>query len=111
MPHAAIRPNRCAVIPFIGNHNAKAGFFDTGQDMRGDDHVYISVEAVEDMARAMGWGPKDVVLAARVERQEKEIADLKVQVAEADRFAEAAEYTLERFGSKVRAKPGRKAAA
>jgi hypothetical protein len=56
------------VIPFIGSHNAKAGFVDTGQDMRDpDSHVYISVEAIEEMARFIGWEPA----TARVEAEKQ----------------------------------------
>jgi hypothetical protein len=39
---------------------------------------------------------------------EAQVEGLLAQVAEAERFAEAAEYTLERFGSKVSSSPGRK---
>lgn len=59
--HAALRPHVCAAIPFIGNSNAKKGFIDTGCDLPGwDPHVYISVEAVEEMARMIGWQPNHV---------------------------------------------------
>lgn len=59
--HAASQPHRCAAIPFIGNSNAKHGFIDTGQILHGwDPYVYVSVEAVEEMARMIGWQPGHV---------------------------------------------------
>lgn len=110
---AAIRPHRCAVIPFIGNSNSTRGFIDTGQELRERDQVYVSVEAVEQMAAMIGWVSSGRAQAdeAKIKRLEAEVRQLEIQVEEADRFAEAAEYTMARFGSKVRAKPGRKAAA
>ena len=111
--HAAIAPHRCAVIPFIGNSNGR-GFIDTGQDLRGwDPHVYVSVEAAEEMAKFIGWSPKTAEQAVQVKlaERDKRIAELEAELAEADRFRDAATYTLETFGSKVRHKPGRKAAA
>lgn len=54
---ATIRPHRCAVIPFIGSTHAK-GFIDTGAEMgvgNFREHVYVSVVAVEEMARMLGW--------------------------------------------------------
>lgn len=52
---AVIRPNRCAVIPFIAS-NDEEGFIDTGSEMNGyDQHIYVSVKAVKEMARLIGW--------------------------------------------------------
>jgi hypothetical protein len=51
---AAIRPHRCAVIPFISGHD-ELGYIDTGSEMDGfDNHVYVSVKAVKEMARLIG---------------------------------------------------------
>lgn len=113
VPHAAISPHRCAVIPYVGNSNTNKGFIDTGMDLPGwDPHVYVSVEAVEEMARLCGWEPQHVVSGeqGKVARLEAQVAELEAELAEADRFREATEYTLGQFGSKVRAKPGRKPA-
>lgn len=111
--HAAIRPHHCAVIPYVANSNARAGFFDTGNDFRDQDHCYISVEAVQEMARLIGWQPSTVLkpLEAKVAARDERIAELEAEVAEHEKFRDAAEYTLEKFGSKVRNKPGRKVAA
>lgn len=105
---AARPPHRCAVVPFVSNSNARAGFIDTGMDV--DGRVYISrAEAGVQIAEAIGWHPPSKVRAqeARIEELETELDDLRAQLQEADKFAEAAEYTLGRFGAKVQKKPGR----
>lgn len=100
-------PHRCAVLPFKGNSNA-AGFFDTGSDLD-RQRVYVSFDAVCEMARLLGWvGPsqlreKDAQIASLQHR----VDELEAEVREADKFAESAEYTLAKFGTKVQRKPGR----
>ena len=85
--HAAIRPHRCAVIPFIANSNTAEGFIDTGYDLPGwDPHVYVSVQAVKEMARLIGWGPQltdpePARLKARVAELEAQVADRDGQIA------------------------------
>ena len=88
--HAALRPHHCAVIPFIGNTNGR-GFIDTGIDLPGwDPHVYVSVEAIEEMARLIGWQPAHVSQQAtaqaagkddRITEVEAERDELKAQLA------------------------------
>ena len=92
--HPAMRPHHCAVIPFLGASNAKMGFIDTGVDLPGyDPHVYVSVEAVHEMAKAVGWVP--VYQSEKAQREldaeratteclNAEIADLKAQLAAVD---------------------------
>lgn len=54
VPTAAVRPARCAAIPFIGG-NDELGYIDTGSELDGfDNHVYISVRAVHEMANMIG---------------------------------------------------------
>jgi histone H3/H4 len=65
------------------------------------------------MGRLFGFASPDEVegYVESIERMAREIEDLKFQLSEADRYAEAAEYTLKAtFGdaSKIRNKPGRK---
>jgi hypothetical protein len=110
--HPAIRPHRCAVLPIMGAHNSR-GFIDSGQDSRADDHIYVSVEAVEQMARFIGWEQSTgrTQAEAKVKAKDERIAELETEVEELERFRDAAEYTLGSFGAKVRNKPGRKAAA
>jgi hypothetical protein len=78
-----------------------------------DPHVYVSVDAVEQMARMVGWEPRLVAArqAQRVEVLETRVQELERQLAEHERFREAAEYTLGQFGAKVKSKPGPKAKA
>jgi hypothetical protein len=115
--HAAIRPHRCAVIPFIGNSNAKEGFVDTGMDLPGwDPHVYVSVEAVKEMARLIGWQPSTVLQGhkQKVETLQRKLEGLE---AENEALSEqlAAVHTLKQNGytasKRVGRPPNQKAAA
>ena len=92
VPQAAIRPHKCAVIPFIGNSNAKKGFIDTMTDLPGwDPHVYVSVEAVEEMARMIGWMPAHVSAGQKDRLAEKDevIESLRSDLALRDMQLEA----------------------
>jgi hypothetical protein len=90
VPVAAQRPHRCAAIPLVGAHHAK-GFIDTGYDLHGwDPHVYISVVAVEEMARMIGW-----VRPGDVAGREAEVDGLKVRVAELEADIEAQARVVE----------------
>lgn len=107
---AVIRPNHCAAIPHLGSTHRK-GYFDTGSELPGfDNHVYISVEFCEQRAVDLGWtSPQDAVaLNDRIAHLERELAGVRAEIEAADRFAESARYTLERFGQKVQNKPGPK---
>lgn len=84
------RPSRCAVIPFLGTSNSHGrGFIDTGQDLPGwDPHVYVSVQAVEEMAAMIGWQKPETVrhdelttTRATLEQVEAELADCRAQIA------------------------------
>lgn len=84
---------------------------DTGNTLHGYDHrVYLSATGVARVAEFAGWTSPAarVVLDERIAELERENEVLRQEVQEADRFAEAAEYTLGRFGQRVRQKPGRK---
>lgn len=109
---AAIGPHRCAAIPFIGNSNAKGGFLDLQQQAREGDHLYLSREACEQVARACGWQPPHVAghYKRELEAEKAENSRLGGIIADLEKFKEAAEYTLGALGQKVRAKPGRKPA-
>lgn len=109
VPHAAVRPHRCAVVPFIGNSTAKNGFIDTGMDLPGwDPHVYVSVEAVEEMARMIGWQPAHVQ-AGHKQRAADITARLEEARAELDRVNEqlAAVRVLKNGGFAQANPPGR----
>lgn len=88
--HAVSRPMRCAVVPFIGNSNAKKGFIDTGQDLHGwDPHVYVSIEAVEEMARFIGWQPAHVQAGAK-----EQVSQLKTKLQASEDECERLEQQL-----------------
>lgn len=104
-----IRPFQCAFLPTLGARHRK-GYYTTGQDdPEGWNHAFASVEFVELAAREEGWvSPAQVrELKELVEALERDKEHLQAEIAEADKFAESAEYTLAHFGEKVRRKPGR----
>jgi hypothetical protein len=105
---AVLPPHRCAALPFIGNSNA-AGWIDTGSHLE-QERVYLSFQAVAEMARMIGWvAPSQRHdLEAQVASLRARVTELEAEVGEADKFAEAAEYTLAHFGQRVQRKPGRK---
>jgi hypothetical protein len=106
---AEIRPSRCAVFPQIGGNHPK-GFFDTGSEMPGfDNHVYVSIEAVEQMALKRGWSSPEDVKAMRTEFEtlERECERLREENADLNREFEAIDVLASR-GFVARKKPGRK---
>lgn len=110
VPRAQARPNHCAVFPSLGQAH-RDGYFDTGVDLQGfDNRVYVSVEAVRVMARKLDWkGPEDFAEVEREREQlERELEDVRAQLAEADRELSAV-YSLKSRGWTTGAKPGRKA--
>ena len=111
VPKAIKSPHHCAVFPHIGSAQPE-GYFDTGTNLPGPGihthSVYVSVVAVKELARKLSYvSPEELArVHAQVETLARENALLREQLAEADRFAEAAEYTLNKFDSRVRRKPG-----
>jgi hypothetical protein len=107
--HAASSPHRCAAIPFIGNSSAKRGYIDTGQRINGwDPHIYISVEAVEEMARMIGWQPAHVQKghAAKVAELEDRLARSEATKTDLERAFMAIDVLASR-DFVARKKPGR----
>lgn len=105
--HATVRPFRCAVLPQIGNSNS-LGFIDTGSDLD-LEHVYVSFEAVFEMARMLGWHPPVTVreLQSELASLTAELDQVKADLAESERTITAIDF----LGSKdfvKRNKPGRK---
>jgi hypothetical protein len=108
-----IPPGHCIV-----NHSSEdpGGFIDLGQSALIDPRIYLSRQAVIDAGRMFGFPTPEEHddLIATVEKLSRLVEDLEAQLAEADKYAEAAEYTLRAtFGddTKIRQKPGRKAKA
>lgn len=109
VPHAALRPHHCAAIPFVGNSTAQDGFIDTGVDLPGwDPHVYVSVTAVKEMARLIGWQPAHVQQGVRDRLAEKdaEIESLRSDLAEKDKQLDAVQVLKNAGFAQTRA-PGR----
>lgn len=107
--HAAMRPHHCAAIPFVGNSNARKGFIDTGIDLPGwDPHVYVSVDAVEQMARMVGWQPAHVQQGVRdrMAGKDQEIEQLTARVTELEEQLQAVQV-LKNAGFAQAKPPGR----
>lgn len=104
---AAVRPHRCACIPFIAGSQAE-GFFDFGTEIQAfDGHVYVSVVAAKQMAEAMGWAPKGPdQSAAKVEKLQAELDGVRDELAQAQAELEAV-HVLKRGGFASSRKPGR----
>lgn len=104
----AVRPNRCAAIPFVGG-NDELGYIDTGSELDGfDNHVYVSVRAVHEMAALIGLPTvaqfREVVdsnihFSERLDEVTKERDDLQSRFEAIDMLASA--------GFVERKKPGR----
>lgn len=111
VPAAAVRPHRCACIPFIGSHDP-GGFFDFNTEIAAfDGHVYVSVVAARQMAEYMGWQPagqnareiealqgEKVALEARVADLETERDELMGQLAAVDTLRNGAFVNASRGG-------------
>lgn len=99
---------RCAVLPQLGHAHAR-GYIDTGAELHGwDNHVYISVVAVEQLAQTIGLPTPGEVTALTVELQEarERVEALEKANAELTEQLDAVQV-LKRYGTKVERKPGR----
>jgi hypothetical protein len=110
---APIYPSRCAVLPQVGGNHPK-GYFDTGSELTSsakDNHVYVSIVAVEEMARRHGWHSPDTVsqIEAELESYKHRVAALEDEVQTLNKEFEAIDL-LESAGYTSRKKAGRKAA-
>jgi hypothetical protein len=106
---AAHRPMRCAALPYIGQ-NHPDGFIDTGSELIGgwDNHVYISVAALREMARLINWVPPGELKAAERENEQlrAELKLAKAELEEAQRVIAAVDV-IESEGFRARKKSGR----
>lgn len=104
---ADIVPQSCAVLPQLGAAHAE-GYIDVGVEMVGyDPHTYISCHAARLLGEFVGLKDPEP-FEQRIAELERELADLRAQRDADEKFLEAAEYSLARFGQKVVKKPGRK---
>lgn len=105
---AAIRPHRCAVIPYIGAGHER-GYFDAGSELDGfDNHVYISVVAAEQMAGMLGWASphERAALIQEVEDLRRDRARLEDENSDLNRDFEAIDLLASK-GFQARKKQGR----
>jgi ABC-type Zn uptake system ZnuABC Zn-binding protein ZnuA len=113
-----VRPHHCAVFPQLGA-NHKEGYFDTGNDLNAiDPHVYVSVVAVKEMAKQLGYVPPEdhsVALAqrdaalSRIETLEQELQE-KQQVIAAVHVIKSAGFVAEKKRGPKPKQPERSAA-
>jgi hypothetical protein len=105
VPKPEWAPHQCCVTMRTEDPE---GFIATGMSLPFvDPSIDVSIGAVRMMGRLIGLedpASRDERIAAL----EAENADLRERLLEAERFQDAAEYTLQRFGTKVKNKPGRK---
>lgn len=104
--HTVTRPMHCSGFPGLGARHPK-GYWDMGVDLD-REHVYWSVEGVEDRARAQGWTSPEDTRALRDRVAELEAEKVALEAAHADleqRFA--AIDVLASAGFVARKKPGR----
>lgn len=96
--------NGCAVLPFVGKDDE--GFFDTGNELV--DHVYVSVTAVKEMARQLGWlDPGDVEdLRNEIEERDLRVQRLEDELNDTETVFQAIDV-LESQGYTARKKAGR----
>lgn len=72
-----MRPHHCAAVPFVARDDE--GFIDTGSELPGyDNHVYVAVKSVREMARMVGMVSQGEYRAA-LER----VATLEAQIKDA----------------------------
>ena len=107
---AVINPMRCAVLPQIGaNHDQ--GYIDSGSEMIAsgrDQHVYVSVVAVREMARLLGFPSPEEFAEVESDRDAiaAELADAQEDLAKADTYLDAIDV-IESRGFATRRKTGR----
>lgn len=102
---AAFRPQRCAVIPYIGAHHPH-GFIDTGNELDGN-RIYISLVGLAEMARIARIIPPAVPdLTAELDQANARVAELEAEL-EDSRAQLAAIGTLKLAGATTSRPVGR----
>ena len=99
-----IRPARCAITG-----SPQGPFVVTGTRVQHPYPVY-TIPGIVKLGRFVGMVSKEDHEALGAERDalEAEVAELRAQIADAERFKENVEYTLRQFGQTVKTKPGPK---
>lgn len=114
VPTAAVYPHRCAALPQIGA-NHPDGYIDTGSEMLPgglDQRVQISVVAVREMARLIGWVPSEELEALQetVDRLAARVDELEGELSDAETVIDAV-HVLKAKGYSAQRKPGPRAKA
>ena len=114
VPKAEARPHFCVVYPHLGASQTE-GYVDTGNTVTIlDGRPYVSVVAVREMCRLLGWPTPEQHAEVVAERDtlERDLALAREQLAEADEELGAI-HILKGKGYKPAKRPGRppKAAA
>jgi hypothetical protein len=111
-------PHHCIYFPQIGSGHDQGFIVPNGDFDAWDSRLQpaVSVVALQQIAEQIpeaGLAKRDDLTLALAENEnlKRELEDLKTQLAEADKFADAAEWTLNHFNTQVKQKPGRKPAA
>lgn len=103
------KPNRCALVPFVGQ-TTPTRWVDTGSEMQGpDDHIYASEIGVIEAAKVLGiWTPPGEHRAAlrEVVRLERELAEAVAENRRLTAVLDAVDV-MESRGYTARKKPGR----
>lgn len=103
---AAFRPQRCAVIPYIGAHHPN-GFIDTGNEIDGN-RIYISIVGLVEMVRVAGILPKPVPdVRPDLEAANERIAELEAEKADLQGQLDAVDRLVRKETFVKSAKPGR----
>lgn len=105
---ADIRPHHCVVFPHLGTDH-RDGYVDTGNEISAiDPHAYVSVAAVVEMAKLIGYPTREEHAAAvgEVARLGAELEQSAAALADAERALDAID-ALESRGFRERRKPGR----
>jgi hypothetical protein len=103
----SLRPHQCAVLKIGASHDDI--WIDTGTNLPDiDPRVYISGKGGAAVAAFLGWTDPGTryTLDSRVAELEREMKDLREQLAEADKFISAID-ALESAGLRARKKTGR----
>lgn len=102
------KPGTCAVFPQFGGQHVR-GYIATGTVLPGwDPEIVISVQAVEEMVRQLGWPTvqEHADAVAELERALARVEHLEADLTEANRIVDAID-AIESADFRARKKAGR----
>jgi hypothetical protein len=106
-----LKPQKCVVLPQVGGSHQE-GYIDSGMEIPGwDNHAYVSVVAVREMVKFLGWPTPDehLALKAELEQAREELAKARDREATIAKLEADVEWSLRYFGGRLQKKPGRPA--